>query len=206
MSTYNQLIGGRLLKINEEKNGNRFAQRALNDFYHVMLEQLTHKAFEKITVNKICEACNYPRSTFYNYFEDLNDLMNYCWTRVAREAGIEDYIELPQERQTAYLFETLYSYMELKRDFIQRLLVHNSYEGAMIRSLTTFMKKAIYSMVVNCPAACEYSIPSDIMAEHYGNTVQMLLSRSFLSRRPISKEQAIAYLDYLLGTLERNRE
>ena len=31
---------------------------------------------EKISVQKICDICNYPRSTFYNYFEDIYDLMD----------------------------------------------------------------------------------------------------------------------------------
>ncbi|ETJ34337.1 hypothetical protein Q604_UNBC11238G0001, partial [human gut metagenome] len=36
------------------------------------------------TINELCEKANYPRATFYNYFDDINDLLNYCWPRIAR--------------------------------------------------------------------------------------------------------------------------
>lgn len=188
-------------KEKEQRNG-RFAQRALNDFYRAMLEQLTRTAFEKLTVNQICSACNYPRSTFYNYFDDLYDLMNYCWLRISEEAEVTAYADLPQSQQTEYLFGTLYAYMDSKRETIQKLLAHNAPDGAMLRSMNRFMQKTIYRFFLSCPEARKYPVPCEIMAEHYSNTVQMLLRRSFWEQKPLDRAQALSCLDFLLGTLE----
>lgn len=182
---------------------NRFAQRALQDFYQTMLEQLTQVPFEKLTVNRICDRCGYPRSTFYNYFDDLYDLLDYCWERIAQEAAVTGDVNIPQRQQTAYLFERLYSYMDTKRDMIRRLLAHNGENGAMLHSLNRFLRKSIYQMVLACPEDGRHPLPCELIAEHYGSTVQMLLSWSFLRRDPISREEALVYLDFLLGTLEK---
>ena len=34
--------------------------------------------FEKITLKELCSCSMVPRSTFYRYFEDKNDLLRYC--------------------------------------------------------------------------------------------------------------------------------
>lgn len=48
----------------------RGARRTLNAFSSVLLNLLQQEKFEKITVNQICTDACYPRTTFYNYFED----------------------------------------------------------------------------------------------------------------------------------------
>ena len=45
-----------------------------------LTELLEKEPFEKITVMDICEKSMIPRATFYNYFEDKYDLLNYYWT------------------------------------------------------------------------------------------------------------------------------
>lgn len=67
------------MKINVSTKLGNFSKRVLNDFSKKMFEMLENMPLEKITVQKICDACRYPRSTFYNYFEDIYDLMDYCW-------------------------------------------------------------------------------------------------------------------------------
>ena len=61
-------------------------------------------------------------------------------------------------------------------------------------------------MVEQCPGACAYAIPLPVVAEHYGNTVWMLLERSFIKHDRLDRETAVRCLEYLLGTLERENE
>lgn len=42
---------------------------------------LEQKPFESIQVNELCQACMIPKSTFYNYFDDKYDLLNYLFQR-----------------------------------------------------------------------------------------------------------------------------
>ena len=51
-------------------------------FSEKMLMLLADMSLEEISVQKMCDICNYPRSTFYNYFDDIYDLMDYCWTAI----------------------------------------------------------------------------------------------------------------------------
>ncbi len=59
------------------------------------------------------------------------------------------------------------------------------------------------SMIEQCPSSDSYPIPLAIVAEHYGNTVWMLLERCFTGKGDLDRETAMQCLEYLLGTLEK---
>lgn len=163
---------------------------------------LQEKRLEDITIGELCDRTNYPRSTFYNYFEDIYVLMDYCWETVCEEIGISDVQRIEHDKRTLTLFDMVYDYMEQNRRVIDRLLRHNPAGNAMMQSLNRFIRKIIYRMVTECPFSCKFPVPYELIAQHYSNTVQMLLSACFLDRT-ITKKEAVAYMDFLLGTLEK---
>lgn len=56
----------------------KFAERALGDFSQALIDALQEQRIESIRVSDLCEMAGYPRSTFYNYLEDLYGLLAYC--------------------------------------------------------------------------------------------------------------------------------
>ena len=65
------------MKIDVTKQLTLGARRTLKAFRIAMFEELSEKEFDKITVNDICQRSEYPRATFYNYFDDKLDLLQY---------------------------------------------------------------------------------------------------------------------------------
>lgn len=190
------------MKIDQIDKSKSFTKRLLSDFSSGLLELLKEKKLESITIAQLCAKTNYPRSTFYNYFEDIYDLMDYCWETVSEQVKITDFQSIEHDKRTLALFDMVYDYMEENRASIDRLLKHNPVEGAMLLSLDTFIKKTIYHMVTECPFSYKYPVPYEIIAQHYSNTVQMVLSACFLDKA-ITKKEALSYIDFLLGTLEK---
>lgn len=185
------------------KQQSRFAQRATSAFSDAMLAALGRKDFKNITVNEICQACNYPRSTFYNYFDDLFGLMDYCWERIGTELEFESFLDIPVEQRTAVLFEKAYNYMSARSEDIARIVRHNGADGLMVQSANRFIREKIKSFLMACSQARYNVVGLDILAEHYSNTIQMLLSRCFLQEDRMTKQEAMTALEYLIGTLER---
>lgn len=186
--------------INKKRN---FSKRALSDFSKGLIELLREKKLEEIRIGELCEKCSYPRSTFYNYFEDVYVLMDYCWENVSTEVMEDDFLEIKHEERTLILFERVYAYMDSKRPQIEQMLKHNPEDGVMVQSLNHFLRKLIYQMIMDCPVSYKYPVPYEIIAEHYSNTVQLMLEACFIKGKQITKEDAIQYMDFLLGTLEK---
>lgn len=191
------------MKYDLSKKTNRFAERTLKDFSKTLFSLLEKKKFEDITVNELCNSCNYPRATFYNYFQDIYDLLDYCWENMSIKINIKDYKSIEPDERTQVLFERLYELFEEEKDSINRIMIHNEINGAMAESLKRFMLFKIREIVSSCRCVHNHNLSVEMITMHYSNTLQMVLEFCFLRKNPISKEEARISIDYLLGSLER---
>ena len=189
------------MKFDEIDKNRRFSKRLLDDFTNALLNLLQQKKLESITIGELCDLTNYPRSTFYNYFEDIYALMDYCWQYIYNNIKLDE-DNVTHDKRTLILFRHTYDYMEQHRSIIDQLVSHNPKDGAMMQSLDRFIKNTIFKMINECPLSYKFPMPYHMIALHYSNTIQMILSACFLDQT-ITKEQAINYIDFLLGTLEK---
>lgn len=185
------------MKIDVTQKTSRFATRALSNFSNKMMELLMTLPLEGITVQQLCDTCNYPRSTFYNYFEDIFDLMDYCWLVIMHD------IRISEGENTQEIFTILYEYFDGYREQIHRISSRNALNGMCMNSLRAFLKKQIKEVLNKCANIRNCSIRQDIMVDYYALTIEMLLEKSFLDKNPLSKEEALSAVRFLLGTIEK---
>ena len=181
----------------------RFAKRTLADFSEKMIAMLADMPLEEMSVQKICDICNYPRSTFYNYFEDIYDLMDYCWIAIMKDMDIEKYLNVQGEKNTEQIFSFLYEYLDRYRPQIYRILLKNGLEGRSMASLRAFMKKQIGQIISKCPGTRDFPVREDIMVDYYVATLEMLLEKCFFAKEQLSKEEALQTVGFLLGSVEK---
>ena len=177
----------------------RFAERTLADFSERMIVMLADMSLEEISVQKICDICNYPRSTFYNYFDDIYDLMDYCWITIMKDMDIEKYLNVQGEQNTEQIFFLLYEYLDRYRPQIYRILLKNRLEGRCMASLRAFMKKQIGQIISKCPGTRDFPVREDIMVDYYAAT----LEKCFFAKEQLSKEEALQTVGFLLGSVEK---
>lgn len=182
---------------------NRFAKRTLADFSGRIIVMLEDMPLEEISVRKICDICNYPRSTFYNYFDDIYDLMDYCWIVIMKDMDIEKYLNVQEEQNTEQIFSLLYEYLDQYRLQIHRILLKNGLEGRCMVSLRAFMKKQIGQIISMCPGTKDFPVREEIIVDYYAATIEMLLEKCFLSKEQLSKEEALQAVRFLLGSVEK---
>lgn len=191
------------MKVNLSGKTSRFAKRTLADFSEKMIVMLKDMPLEEISVQKICDVCNYPRSTFYNYFDDIYDLMDYCWIAIMKDMDIEKYMNTQSEQNTEQIFSLLYEYLDQYRPQIYRILLKNSLEGRCMASLRTFMKKQIRQVISMCPGTKDFPLHEDVMVDYYAATIEMLLEKCFFAKEQLSKEEALQAVRFLLGSVEK---
>ena len=191
------------MKIDLSGKTGRFARRTLSDFSGKMILLLMDMPLEEISVQKICDICNYPRSTFYNYFDDIYDLMDYCWIVIVKDMNLEQYMKIPAEDRTKEIFLMLYDYLDGYRPQIHNILSKNSLNGRCMSSLRLFMREQIKDIVSRCPYTNGFPLRKDVMVDYYAVTIEMLLEKCFLEKIPLNKEDAVQSLGFLLGTIEK---
>lgn len=179
----------------------RGAKRTLDAFSNEMFSLLSKKTFEDIAVNEICDQTNYPRATFYNYFDDKYDLLNYCWLCLAGMIRLDEYDCLNPDDTLYIYFDRVYDFTEANRVIIQKILQNNLEIGYMFSSFRTFMNTQIRKIFKDCSSTAHYKIPWEIVADHYSNTLMLIWQWCFEKDLSCSKEDAHEYLRYLVGKL-----
>ncbi|WP_289184177.1 TetR/AcrR family transcriptional regulator [uncultured Dubosiella sp.] len=187
------------MKYDLERKSNRFAQRTLSAFSGSLFALLKKKPFEEITVNELCKTCNYPRATFYNYFEDIYDLLAYCWRLLAKEIHVDDYVKMQPDERLFVLFDRIYDFMTMQKKEISSILRFNGLDGEMIHSFQQYLGEQIFSIMKTCSCRDQYPVPYELVAKHYSNTILLIVEWGFLKGNCHSKESAIEYLKYLLN-------
>ena len=176
----------------------RGAKRTLDAFRREMFSRLSEKPFEEITVGELCENAQYPRATFYNYFDDKYDLLNYCWLSLAEEIGLSEYHYAPESQMLFLYFDRIYSFTKEHIELISKMLLHNSEVGYMFSSLRSFMNRQMRAIFKDCPDALEKKMPTELLADHYSNTLFLVWQWATMKDRDCGARQAQNYLRKLL--------
>lgn len=188
------------MKYDLNKKPTKFAERVLVDFTAALFDTLQEKPLENISVSELCQKAVYPRATFYNYFEDIFDLLDYGFYRLTRRIEVADVMDLPPKMRTTALFRECYSYLASNEQTLQRVMRQNPMDGRFAEFLHKYITREIYRSIVEHPIKPEsLPIPRDIAAEHSANTIVMILTHCFLTEEKLTEEQAIQTLSYLLG-------
>lgn len=176
----------------------RGAKRTLEAFSSEMFSLLSEKPFEEITVGELCENAQYPRATFYNYFDDKYDLLNYCWMSLAEKIGLSEYHYAPESQMLFLYFDRIYSFTQEHIEVISKVLLHNSDVGYMFSSLRSFMNSQMRAIFKDCPDALEKEMPTELLADHYSNTLFLVWQWTITKERICDSQQAQDYLRKLL--------
>lgn len=129
------------------------------------------KPFEEITVGELCEGAQYPRATFYNYFDDKYDLLEYCWQTLAAQIGLSEYHHAPENEMLYLYFDRIYDFTRENRSTVSQILLHNPENGYMVSSFRSFLNGQMREIFQKCMDAAEKEIPKELLADHYSNTL-----------------------------------
>lgn len=175
------------------------AKRTLEAFTREMFILLSEKSFEEITVGQLCEKAQYPRATFYNYFDDKYDLLNYCWQALAEQVGLGEYHHAEENEMLYLYFDRIYDFTKQNEAVIRKVLLYNSEVGYMFSSFRNFLNSEMRSIFKTCPEATKKDIPNELLADHYSNTLFLIWQWVAIKNTNCSKAQAHQYLKLLIA-------
>ncbi|WP_270334582.1 TetR/AcrR family transcriptional regulator [Ligilactobacillus acidipiscis] len=186
------------MKYTLHKKMTRGQQRTLNDFSTTLIKLIQQKSVESVTVNEICQEANYPRATFYNYFTDKYDLLEYCWHLIVISLQISEKTKLDPYEAVHLYFGRLYDLFSAKKDILVNILHNNDVNGQTIMSFSNYLKQIINVILRKIEPRLNEQMPQKLIAAYLTETIMLILSWIFLEQHDLSKKEAIAYLDNLL--------
>jgi len=97
---------------------NTFVKRLEKDFSSALLQELCTTPLNKIRISDLCREANYPRSTFYKYYYDLEDLFNDYLEHLLSDHRFSDYDNISS------LFRKLLLFQECNNNYLRIFYVN----------------------------------------------------------------------------------
>lgn len=105
-------------------------QQKVSQALHDMLKEMP---YDKITVSELCDRAGLPRRSFYRYFSNKNDVLEYAMMNLMRECMLYSMEELSQQGPLEEIFFRFFSYWKEQRSEWLRFLSTNHLEVVLIR-------------------------------------------------------------------------
>lgn len=187
------------MKYTTARNQSLGVQRTLKAFEEAMFTLLSKEAFEKITVSQICEQAMYPRATFYNYFNDKFDLLDYCWNSISQDIFLDKIDPLHMRKSFFDVFDQIYELLSSYKTKLLGIVRNNPLNSRLVLNFINHFSKIIESHLKETIGEKNNSIPIELIAQQYGNSAVIILRWIFLEGHDIGIEEAHKYLSILIG-------
>ena len=178
------------------------ASRTLYSLQQSLLSLLSEKSFEEIAVGELCEKAMLPRATFYNYFDDKYDLLEYCFktARDRLDSCCRD-AETCVQRMNA-LMENCFDFLDQNRETMERVLKNNPPNLYLINQIRFYLLSNMSAAFKSNPDSHRFKVPQDMAANLYSQVILIILEWKYLDKKACSKEQAKEYLKQMVSGIE----
>lgn len=181
------------------------AKRTLEGFRQAFEQLLLAESFDDISVNEFCDKAGYPRATFYNYFSDKYDFLDYYLNYV-----ISSYISpgLSLQKNDHYfsnLFLLLFDMIDEQKDFLKVIIERNTTDSYIYHNIRYVIQRIIKEILTRTNLVTENDAPIDLWAEHYANTGILVIENHFLKYKSWDKQTTYKYFLQLINNEIKNR-
>lgn len=190
----------RIMKIDVTKHLTLGAKRTLKAFRVAMFEALSEKEFDKITVNDICKKSEYPRATFYNYFDDKYDLLEYFWTYIGKDILSKIPNDSDEEQGIISIFNLLLDFFARHQNLVKNIIKNNGVDSNLWRSMSGYLRQEANTLVYNYSSTnTQIEVPAKLLARFYSDLIIAVLEWCLFEQPDIDVKTADKYLTSLLN-------
>lgn len=178
------------------------ASRTLYSLQQAMLSFLSEKSFEEIAVGELCEKAMLPRATFYNYFDDKYDLLEYCFMTARGQLDTGSEVETSCVRRMNALMENCFDFLDKNKETVEKILKSNRPNQYLINQIRFYLLSAMSAAFKENPDSHRFKVPREMAANLYSQVILLILEWKYLDKKECSKAQAKEYLQQMVSGID----
>lgn len=123
----------------------KYREKKRLQIWEIMLELLDKMPFREITIQKICDAADIHRSTFYNHFYDIYDLLSFGTAQILKDWHVDDTSNF-MENNIAETVSDIVTFIEQYRNAIINIS-ETKYKDEILSHTYTSIEKTLHTML-----------------------------------------------------------
>ncbi len=184
------------MKLNMDKPLTIGAKRTLKALQTVMEELLEKKSFDQIQTKELCEKSMIPRATFYNYFEDKYDLLQYVFTVTDLRPAFFDGEAVPQDYMR--IIDRFFDNAEEQQAHLARILRRNPPGSTFVRLYEEYFRAEVCRYIYESGVYDGYDIPQELMAQVTSDVILDVYEWVYIRGHETPREEIDKYIKKML--------
>lgn len=178
------------------------ASRTLLSLQQAMLSSLSEKSFEEIAVGELCEKAMLPRATFYNYFDDKYDLLEYCFMTAHRQLDSGCHGEGTCTGRMNALMENCFDFLDQNIETVEKVIKNNHPNQYLINQLRFYLLSNMSAAFKDNPDSHRFKVPQEMAANLYSQVILIILEWKYLDKKECTKVQAKEYMQKMVSGID----
>ncbi len=180
-------------ELKKEKIG---AQRTRKLLSNALFQMVETKPFENISVMDICQEALVPRSTFYNYFEDKYDLLNFCIEIMLESFAQGVQLDLTNDNNFMGLVNNVIDFLLENKKKLQNISRTNS-NGTIFFELQKNIAGTITRLAMEQHNK-NLAIPAEVIGIYHASGIIFTLKWWLEKDPPLTRDNMVHYIDLLI--------
>ncbi len=181
------------MKFNSDEQLTMGAKRTLLILRASMARLLKKKNFNSIKTSELCAESLIPKSTFYNYFEDKYDFLDYFIEFTLMEIGKEIDSRLSYGNQVKDYLTSMFKVLNNYREYILKIMEKNPKEDYLCRRFGELFIDMVVKATVNMGVYTESNVPVNIIARMNATAILTVMMWSLIDGTCTDPETLVEY-------------
>ena len=168
-----------------------------------LIQLLTVKSFDDLSVSEICEQADVHRATFYKHFNDKYEFLNFCFDNELSKIAFEVQDKEPSveniRENFMYFIKTTFEFVSAKKS-IFALILSNKYTMSLGASFTAAVHNyCLEKIKVILPGTSKER--AELFAAFYSNAFIGVVTHYVTSPEDYSLEEVYSFLENRVNEL-----
>lgn len=170
------------------KKTDRRSNRTKRSLHTALVELVTEKRFDEITVQNVVDRANVGRSTFYTHFRDKDDLFQKDWERFLD--GLAQHIDWKKAGKGSFVpVEYLFSHLREAQPFYKSLVRSQKTDSVFKSGVSHLSRQVESALAARLRGKPSPSPPIPILANYLAGELFSLLKWWLDHEMPYSPER-----------------
>lgn len=186
-------------------------KRTLKSLRRALTDLLKIKPLDKISIQELCDIAMISRGTFYNYFYDKYDLLNYDWTQL--QLQIDPKFTNPNlhskdyEKYIHLFLKNLIDYLSQERETYQMIMNNNSNSILTVNMHEYIGQQILLRLQEALDHKDTIKIPLELLATVYASTIITVGKWWLTSDDEYTQEEVYSFFTLLIehNTVQESR-
>ncbi len=180
-------------------------KRTYKHLIEALMELLSEKSFDDITVLEICERASVHRATFYKHFVDKFDFINVCiqikLSEITYDSVEKQYTPDSMKRSCMSMIEKVLDFVDTNRKLFTAVSNDTyslSFNTVLTDSIAKFIAERI-STIDNLKSRLGYQIK--MLANYYAGAIVGLIKWWVTDERSCNTDELLSFAEFKINDL-----